>query len=116
MQIKPPDVTGAQLHGAGHGPGPNFKRLQGSDSFSSADDDWNNMLLPLAHQGESYHGSDVFNHVGPSSPPDSAGLGSLFNSAHEPAARAGNHGDEPGSSIEMGGMPLGALSAVLCMG
>lgn len=106
MQIKPPDVTGAQLHGAVRGSGPNFERLQRSNSFSSVDDDWNNMLLPLAHHGECYRGSDVFNQVGPSSPPDSTRMGSLFNSTPEPTARAGNHGEEPGSSIEMGGMSL----------
>jgi hypothetical protein len=112
MQIKPPDVTGAQLHGAGPALGPSFKRLQGSVSSSSADDDWNNVLLPLANRGGSHHGSDVFGHGGPSSPPESSRLGCLFNSAQEPSVSAGNHGAEPGSSIEMGGMSVGTFIVV----
>lgn len=104
MQVKPPDVTGAQLHGNGPDGAGSFARLHRTGSSPSLDDDWNRTLLPLQRRGSSRYGSgDVFGGATASSPPASAGLGGLFNtSSHAPVARSAEAAEAQPSGIELG--------------
>ena len=120
MQVKPPDVTGAQLHGNGPAGVASYGRLHRSGSSRSLDDDWNRTLLPLQRRGSSRYGSgDVFGGAAAASPPASAGLGGLFNTSnHAQPPRVGETAAAGAPGIELGGVAAGAhflSDAAICI-
>ena len=108
MQIKPPDVTGAQLHRDQHNPqSPTMRRHHRNDSFdSSMADDQYHTLLPLQRTASSRFGSREELVSGGRSPGTNARPGAGYGGRGDGGGGAG--GGTDGNATEMGGILGGA--------